>query len=257
MALPRASYYRQLRDWRVADADVIQALQTELERAPQAGFWKCFARLRLRGYRWNHKRVYRVYCKLGLTLKRRAKKRLPPRVVQPLSVQQVPNIQWALDFMSDSLYSGRRFRILNVMDEGTRECLAIEVDTSLPAKRVVDTLQRLIEERGVPQQIRVDNGTELTSALFTSWCEQNQITIAYIKPGKPQQNGFVERFNGSFRREFLNAYLFDSLSQVQDMAWVWRLDYNEHRPHDGIGNIPPALYHQLLLKENSTCLVSR
>jgi putative transposase len=138
LALPRASYYRQLRDWRIADADVIQALQTELESVPQAGFWTCFARLRLKGYSWSHKKVYRVYCRLGLNLKRRAKKRLPARLVQPLMVQQAPNVQWALDFMNDSLYSG------------TRECLAIEIDTSLPTKRVVETLQRLIEERGTP-----------------------------------------------------------------------------------------------------------
>ena len=121
-----------------------------------------------------------------------------------------PNKQWALDFMHDTLYCGKRFRTLNIIDEGTRECLAIEVDTSLPAGRVVRTLERLEQERELPNQIRVDNGPELIAAEFYDWCEEKGIEVAYIQPGKPQQNGFVERFNGSFRYEFLDAYLFES-----------------------------------------------
>ena len=157
--------------------------------------------------------------------------------------------------MHDSLYCGRRFRTLNVIDEGTRECLALEVDTSLPAGRVVRALERLKEQRGLPRQIRVDNGPELISAEFSDWCKNNGVSIIYIQPGKPQQNGFVERFNGSFRREFLNAYLFDSLSQVREMAWEWMLDYNEERPHDSLGNLPPAIYRRKV--ENSSLELSQ
>ena len=165
-----------------------------------------------------------------------------------------PNRQWALDFMHDTLYCGKRFRTLNIIDEGTRECLAIEVDSSLPAGRVVRTLERLKAERGLPDQIRVDNGPELIAAEFYDWCEDNGVTVAYIQPGKPQQNGFAERFNGSFRYEFLDAYLFETLDQVREMAWVWMLDYNDERPHESLGHMPPTVYRQKV--ENSSLGVS-
>ncbi len=248
--LGRASFYRQPRDWRVADAAVIDALNEQLKRSPQAGFWKCFDRLRQRGYCFNHKRVYRVYCQMGLNKPRRTKRVLPKRTPKPLEVLAVANHQWALDFMHDSLYCGKSFRTLNVIDEGTRECLAIEVDSSLPSGRVIRVLERLKEERGLPSQLRMDNGPEFISASLVDWCETNRIEMAYIKPGKPQQNGFVERFNGTFRREFLDVYLFETLNQVRDMAWVWMLDYNDERPHDSLGKLPPAIYRQRL--ENSS-----
>jgi len=254
MKLSRASYYRQPRNWQIADSAVIDALNAQLEKSPRAGFWKCFNRLRRQGHGFNHKRVYRVYCLMGLNLKRRAKKRLPLRTPKPLTVEPIPNHQWALDFMHDTLYCGRTFRTLNVIDEGTRECLSIEVDTSLPAQRVIRTLERLKDQRRLPKQIRLDNGPELRSTQFVDWCELNHIELAYIKPGKPQQNGFAERFNGSFRREFLNAYLFENLTQVRNMAWVWQEDYNNERPHDSLGKLPPAVYRQKL--ENSSLEVS-
>ncbi|RXJ74169.1 IS3 family transposase, partial [Veronia nyctiphanis] len=217
-----------------------------LSQSPQAGFWKCYGRMRYKGLSFNHKRVYRVYCRMGLNLKRRQKRVLSKRAAKPLEVVIEPNHQWALDFMHDTLYCGKRFRTLNVEDEATRECLAIEVDTSLPAGRVVRTLEHLKEERGLPKQLRVDNGPERISAQLTDWCETHDVELVYIEPGKPQQNGFVERFNGTFRREFLNAYLFESLEQVRDMAWIWMLDYNEERTHESLGNIPPAEYRRRL-----------
>jgi putative transposase len=131
--LGRASYYRMSRNWRMADAAVIDALNEQLSKSPRAGFWKCYQRMRRAGYGFNHKRVYRVYCQMGLNLRRRTKRVLPKRIAQPLEVSLFPNQQWALDFMHDTLYCGKRFRTLNIIDEGTRECLAIEVDTSLPA----------------------------------------------------------------------------------------------------------------------------
>ena len=156
--------------------------------------------------------------------------------------------------MHDTLYCTKRFRVLNVIDEGTRECLAIEVDTSLPAPRLVRIMEQLKDDRGLPKQIRVDNGPELVSSTFVEWCEEHDIQLVYIQPGKPQQNGFAERFNGSFRREFLNAYLFESLGQVREMAWFWQLDYNDEKPHESLGNLPPRIYRQKL--DNSNLAVS-
>lgn len=253
--LSRASYYRKTRDWRVADAAVIDAINEQLQRSPRAGFWKCYDRMRLKAYPFNHKRVHRVYCQMGLNLKRRTKRVLPKRIAVPLEVTDRPNEQWALDYMHDSLYCGRTFRTLNVIDEGTRECLAIEVDTSLPASRLIRVLDRLKLERSLPKQIRLDNGPELLAGEFVDWCDDHEIDLAYIQKGKPQQNGFAERFNGSFRREFLDAYLFENLEQVRDMAWVWMMDYNEERPHESLGKLPPAVYRQKL--ENSSLEVSQ
>lgn len=255
LGLARATYYRSPRNWRIANAPVIDALNEQLKKSPRAGFWKCYWRLRRAGHGFNHKRVYRVYCQMGLNLPRRTKRVLPKRIAKPLEVSGLPNHQWALDFMHDTLYCGKRFRTLNVIDEGTRECLAIEVDTSLPAARVIRVLERLQHERRLPKQIRVDNGPELIAAEFYDWCESRGIEVAYIQPGKPQQNGFVERFNGSFRREFLSAYLFETLPQVREMAWVWMLDYNDERPHESLGGLPPAVYRTTV--ESSSLELSR
>jgi len=254
VGLSRASYYREPINWRERDAEVINLIQAVLQKVPQAGFWKIYRRLQRRGCGINHKRIYRVYCRLGLNLPRRVKKKLPLRTPRPLDVLPIANHQWALDFMHDTLYCGKRFRTLNILDEGTRECLAIEIDTSLPAGRVVRTLEHLKTERGLPKQIRVDNGPELIAAEFYDWCDAHGIEVAYIQPGKPQQNGFVERFNGSFRREFLNAYLFESLNQVREMAWLWQMDYNDERTHESLGNLPPSVYRQKL--ENSSLEMS-
>lgn len=193
---------------------------------------------------------------MGLNKPRRVKRKLPKRIARPLKVAPLVNHQWALDFMHDSLYCTKRFRTLNIIDEGTRECLAIEVDTSLPAGRVIRTLEQLKSDRGLPNQIRLDNGPELISAEFVDWCEEHDIELLHIQPGKPAQNGFAERFNGSFRREFLDVYLFESISQVREMAWHWRLDYNEERPHDSLGGLPPTIYRKTLELENSNSEVS-
>lgn len=162
--LSKASYYRRSTSWRKRDAAVIDALNYVLKQSPQSGFWKCFGRIRRQGHSWNHKRVYRVYCLMGLNMPRHQKRVLPKRIAQPLQVVAQANHQWALDFMSDSLYCGRRFRTLNIVYESTKECLDIEVDTSLPAERVVRVLDRLGQQRGLPKQLRVDNCPEFISA---------------------------------------------------------------------------------------------
>jgi putative transposase len=179
---------------------------------------------------------------MNLNIRRRAKKRLPDRVKDPLIIPAKPNQTWSLDFMSDTLTDGRKFRLFNVMDDFNRESLCIEVDTSLPGQRVVRVLQQLVERRGKPACLRTDNGPEFIGHKVQEWCEANRIIIKYIQPGRPMQNGFIERKNGSLRRELLNAYLFYSLNEVRQMCEEWRTDYNMERPHKALGYLSPIAY---------------
>lgn len=204
------------------------------------GFWLCFDALRLAGHCWNHKRVYRVYKAMGLNLPRRKKRRLPQRLRQPLDAPELVNHIWSLDFMSDALYGGRRFRTRNVLDDGIREVLHIVVDTSIPGGRVVRTLEQLAEVRGVPRALRIDNGPELISQALVSWCETKGVELRCIQPGKPNQNAFIERFNRTYRTEVLDAYLFTDLEQVREITDSWMRIYDEERPHRSLGRIPPA-----------------
>jgi putative transposase len=190
--LSRAAYYQTAKGPATRDQPVIDALNAIVGKHGRWGFWKCHERLRLDGHHWNHKRTWRIYCAMRLNLPRRARKRLA-RPPQPLNAPAWPNEIWALGFMSDSLYQGRRFRTLNILDEGVRELLAIEIDTSLPAERVVRTLQQLAAWRGLPKAIRLDNGPELTAQRFTTWCAVMGIELRHIQPGKPNQNAFIER----------------------------------------------------------------
>jgi putative transposase len=240
--LSRAAYYRHPRCAAERDAAVIQALNQVVARRSRWGFWKCFDRLRLDGYAWNHKRVHRVYCAMRLNLPRRTKKRLPKRTVCPLSAPSAHNRIWAMDFMHDTLYGGRRFRTLNVLDEANREALGIEVGTSIPSARVIRVLDRLIDQYGRPEAIRMDNGPEFTAAAFEDWCEKRGIARLYIEPGKPDQNAFIERFNRTYREEMLDAYLFASIQQVRLLTDEWLADYNTERPHDSLGRVPPLTY---------------
>lgn len=242
--LGRSSYYHQPRDQAEHDAPLIDRLNEVLGRHPRWGFWKCFYWMRLKGDTWNHKRVLRVYRAMKLNLPRRAKKRLPARVKEPLNAPPQAGLQWSMDFMHDTLWCGKRYRTLNVFDEGVREALAIEVDTSLPAERVVRLLEQLKDSHPLPKQIRVDNGPELVSAKLVAWCEQHDIRLLHIQPGRPMQNGYVERFNRSFRNEVLDAHVFASLSEVREHVHDWLISYNEERPHESLGNIPPALFRQ-------------
>jgi putative transposase len=223
---------------------VIEALNARVDRHPRWGFWKCYDRLRLDGRPWNHKRVLRIYRGMRLNLPRRTKKRVPTRLRQTLDVPAVPNAIWAIDFMSDALFHGRRFRTFNVLDEGVREALDIVIDTSIPGGRVVRTLEQLSRWRGLPQAIRCDNGPEILSQAFIDWCESHEVQIRYIQPGKPNQNAFVERFNRTYRDEVLDVHLFESLNQVREVTYRWLESYNETRPHDGLGRVPPAEFRR-------------
>lgn len=216
------------------DLEVIEALSRESELHPGYGFWKLYHCLRRKGCLWNHKRVYRVYCALKLNIRRRVRKRLPKRIRQPLALPSLPDMSWSMDFMSDSLYSGRRFRVLNIVDDFNRECLAMEIGTSISSQRVVRVLDRLKNEGRKPQQIRVDNGPEFLAGIFQHWCQINQVKLHYIQPGKPMQNGYIERFNGSCRKELLDMYVFGSMQEVEELAWQWMEDYNFNRPHQAL-----------------------
>jgi len=244
MNVARSNWYRGLPDSRERDAPVIDRLNEVISRHGRWGFWKCFHWMRQRGEAWNHKRVLRVYREMGLNLPRRAKRRLPARVKQPIHVPPKADRMWSMDFMHDTLYHGKRFRTLNVFDEGVREILAIEVDTSLPAERVIRVLEQLKESRALPEQIRVDNGPELISSKLIAWCEEHKVRLHHIQPGKPTQNAYIERFNRTFRSEVLDAHLFASLTEVREIVHQWMIAYNEERPHDALGNLPPALFKQ-------------
>lgn len=239
-------YYQSVKD----DREAIEALQALAERYPVYGFRKLYALLRRAGRQWNHKKIYRLYQLLKLNKRRKGKRRLPSRIKQPLQQPQLINQSWSMDFMSDSLVCGRKLRTLNVIDDCSREVLAIEVDTSLPAPRVIRILDRLIEERGKPYSIRVDNGPEFTCSLFEGWCTANTITIQYIQPGRPMQNGFIERFNGTYRREILDAYAFFELYEVRQLTEEWIEQYNHHRPHEALDNKTPAEYREHVLRHH-------
>ena len=194
------------------------------------GFGLCFLYLcNVQGYGWNHKRVYRIYCELELNLRIKPKKRLKRDKPEPLAVPDRPNETWSMDFMADQLADGRSIRTLNVLDDFNREGLAIEVDFSWPAERVVRSLTQIIEWRGKPRTIRVDNGPEYVSGTLMAWAEKRNIRLEYIQPGKPQQNAYIERYNRTVRGEWLGQYIFETIEEAQDQATEWLWTYNNER----------------------------
>lgn len=204
------------------------------------GFGLCFLHLRnVKGFAWNHKRVYRIYCELELNLRIKPKKRLVRERPETLAVPDAINQSWSMDFMHEQMEDGRNIRLLNVIDDFNREALGIEVDFSLPSSRVIRTLERIIEWRGKPQSIRCDNGPENISGQLQNWAEQQGIRMVYIQPGKPQQNAYIERFNRTLRYELLSQHSWSSLAQVQLFTTQWMYDYNHIRPHMALGGITP------------------
>jgi putative transposase len=236
----RSAYHYQAK--RSTDEPLAQELQQLAHRQPRWGCGKMTDYLRNQGHVWNHKRIRRVYRALALHLKRKPKKRLPARVAQALVVPVQANQTWSLDFMCDSLSNGRTFRTLNVIDDFNREALWIEVDTSLPAERVVRVLEQLLDWRGKPTRIRMDNGPELISQRMESWAIDHHIELLHIQPGKPAQNAYIERFNRTYREEVLDAYLLDDLEEVRTITERWLEDYNTIRPHEALQGLPPRQF---------------
>lgn len=222
------------------------------DKYPRYGFGKLFQVIRRQGHRWNHKRVYRVYCLLKLNIRRKGKKRLPTRHPEPLAVPPKANCCWSIDFMSDALITGQRFRTFNVIDDFNREILSIEVDTNLPSARVIRVLDRIAAWRGYPEKLRMDNGPELVSIKLADWSEKNDVKLDFIKPGKPTQNSYIERFNRTYREEVLDFYIFSSLKEVRELTNKWIKEYNSERPHESLGNVTPAEYLMLNSPEFST-----
>lgn len=221
-------------------------LRTLAQERPRFGYRRVHVLLRREGYRVNHKRVHRLYREEGLGVQRRKRKRVAERRGPSPTIAMVPNECWGLDFMSDALATGRRFRTLGVIDTCTREALAIEVDTSLPSARVVRVLDQLITERGCPTEIVLDNGPELISRPLDQWADQHAIALGFIEPGKPEQNAVMESFNGRFRDECLNSYWFTSLADARQIIEAWRLDYNQVRPHSSLNYATPSEVYQQL-----------
>lgn len=204
------------------------------------GFGLCFLYLRnIKGFGWNHKRVYRIYRELELNLRIKPNKRLVREKPQPLVVPDKINDSWSMDFMHDQLQDGRSYRLFNVIDDYNREGLAIEVDFSLPAARVVRALDQIIEWRGKPTQVRCDNGPEYISGLLANWAKSRSIQLEFIQPGKPQQNAYIERYNRTVRYDWLGQYLFESIEQVQTHATLWLWHYNHERPNMALGGRTP------------------
>jgi putative transposase len=208
---------------------------------PRFGYRRLQVLLRRNGERVNHKRLHRVYREAGLSLRRKKRKHCV-RVGKPLMAQTAANQEWALDFVHDAVECGRAIRVLSVVDAYTRECLALEVDTSFASRRVTRVLDGIVAERGKPAAIRCDNGPELTSRHFLAWCVEQQIELVHIQPGKPTQNAYVESFHGRVREECLNVSWFQNLFDARRKIGAWRTEYNEVRPHSSLGYLTPNEY---------------
>ena len=213
------------------------------------GFGLCFLYLRnIKGFGWNHKRVYRIYRDLELNLRIKPRRRLVREKPDKLLVPGAPNDTWSLDFMADSLSGGQKFRTFNVLDDFNREGLGIEVDVSLPAARVTRTLDNIIQWRGKPKVLRCDNGPEYISGTLAKWALLNDIKLAFIQSGNPQQNAYVERYNRTVRHEWLEMHELTSINHAQEEATKWLWTYNNDRPNTAIGGITPAMKLALVAK---------
>ena len=212
---------------------------------PRYGYRRLHAVLERRGQAVNVKRIYRLYAEEGLAVRRRKRKRLVrERAVESRLIRA--NQEWAMDFIVDGLANGRMVRILSVVDAFTRECLALEADTSLGSGRVTRVLERLIDERGLPENVRSDNGPEFTSRRMLGWAEERKINLVHIQPGRPMQNGHVESFHGRLRDECLNANWFRTMNDVRRTLDSWRQEYNYERPHSALAYRTPAEFRRIL-----------
>jgi putative transposase len=233
LAVPTYRYRSQRSD------EPLRSKLVELAREkPRFGYRRLHVLLRRSGERVNHKRLHRIYCEAGLRIRRKKRKHCV-REGKPLLVRTSANQEWALDFVHDAVACGRAIRVLSVVDAYTRECLALEVDTSFASRRVTRVLEGIVAQRGVPQAIRCDNGPELTSRHFLAWCIDRKIELVHIQPGKPTQNARVESFHGRLREECLAVSWFQNLFDARRKIAAWRTEYNEERPHSSLGYKTP------------------
>jgi putative transposase len=239
--IPRSTY--RFKPDRLRDEPLRQRLVELAQEKPRYGYRRLLVLIRWDGTVVNHKRLFRIYRAAGLSVKRKRRKRLV-RTCSPRTRPTGPNQEWSLDFVHDRLANGRAVRVLGVVDTFTRECLALEVDTSFASRRVTRVLEGIIAERGRPQRLLMDNGSELTSRHFLSWGVDWKLELAYIQPGKPVQNAYVESFNGKLRDECLNVSWFRNLWQARARISAWRKEYNAARPHSSLGYRTPAAFRE-------------
>ncbi len=237
VGMTRSSYRYAVR--RQEPAGLRERLRGLAQERCRFGYRRLTVLLRREGWPVNHKRVYRLYREEGLGVRRRKRKRIGAVERQPLGIPTRQNERWSMDFISDALSEGRKFRSLNIVDDFNRECLAAEVDTSLTGARVVRVLERLRELRGLPQILVMDNGPEFAGRAVDVWAYDQGVRLHFIEPGKPVQNAFIESFNGKMRDECLNEHWFMSLAEAREAIEAWRRDYNEVRPHTSLGNRTP------------------
>lgn len=224
------------------DVSLRQRMKKLAETRRCFGYRRLHVMLKREGLVVNHKRTERIYREEGLSLRQKKRKHRPARQRIALEAAERVNQRWSMDFVSEALSTGRRFRTLNVVDDYSRECVAIEVDSSLSGARVTRVLDAIIAERGKPEVITMDNGPEFAGKALDEWAWHNGVRLHFIDPGKPQQNAYVESFNGRFRDECLNENWFTSLEEAREIIEAWRQDYNQVRPHSSLGNLSPELY---------------
>jgi len=243
------------RSRRPPDMELRTRLRELANKRRRFGYRRLYIMLRDEGEPSGINRIYRLYREEGLTVRKRKARRRAVGTRTPILVEAKVNARWSLDFVHDQLAQGRRFRILNIVDDVTRECLAAIPDTSLSGKRVARELTMLIGLRGKPGMIVSDNGTEFTSNAILSWAKDHRVEWHYIAPGKPMQNGYIESFNGRMRDELLNESLFVNLDQARQLISAWAADYNTARPHSSLGYKTPVAYAGTLTAPNGVTLV--
>jgi putative transposase len=251
MQLSRSSYYYVAQP--IHDEPLRQWLRQRAAQRRRFGYRRLLVLLRREGWRDNHKRVFRLYQEEHLQVSVRKRKRTAQWRGQKPAPAERPNQRWSLDFVSDQLANGRRFRLLTVVDDFTRECLAIEVDTSLSGQRVARVLDQIGQRRGLPERVVTDNGPEFTSQALDRWAYQRGVKQQFIEPGKPVQNAYIESFNGKVRDECLNEHWFTLLAEARVLIEQWRVDYNEQRPHSALGNRTPLEFAQAARSPHGGC----
>lgn len=242
------SLYRYVR--RQADGELKQRIEDIAALKRRYGYRRVYVRLRREGWPVNRKHVYRLYRELGLAVRRRKRKRIGIVERRPLPKPLAANQSWSMDFVSDGLADGRRLRCLTVVDDCTRECLAIEVDTSITGTRVKAVMQRLADTRGLPRSITVDHGPEFESQVLDAWAYAANVRLAFIRPGKPNENAYIESFNGKFRDECLNEHWFITMAHARRIIEAWRIGYNTERTHSSLGNLTPEEFAMKLPKQS-------
>lgn len=225
---------------RRSDAATRARLRELAGQRPRYGYRRLHVLMTREGHVLNHKRLYRIYREEGLAVRRRRRKRIAASARRPMAVPTRTTQRWSMDFTSDTLADSRPFRTFNVVDDFSRECLAIEVDTSLPGVRVVRVLERIAGERGLPESVVIDNGPEFTGKVLDAWAYRRGVQLSFIRPGKPVENAFIESFNGKFRDECLNEHWFTGLNDARFTIEAWRRDYNQVRPHSSLGGLTPV-----------------